>query len=161
MDTANLLQVGIPKPIVDRLTFTFDCMEVAEQEISSGRARYPDKKDEINALFEFLCPVPGMQEVGTLLYRAYVKELVERTATGQSINLATDAEVIMVLAAASATTPLSSDATKLYFDIFKKLFPNDPLSRDIQPMYETYVGACEQLKQAIVTRLGKIDRSKN
>ena len=165
-DTSAFLKIGVSENICNSIGFTFDCMEIAEQEIASGKARHPQTASEIDGLFGYLCPPPGMRDFGKQVYRAYVKEQVERVANQYLgvpvvIEQPTKVEVLMTLSRLSEKAPLTPDATKLYMDLFIELFPEQRL-QGMNPAEwdtrESYRGACQEIKRDIIKHLDLIDR---
>jgi hypothetical protein len=61
----------------------------------------------------------------------------------------------------SEKAPLTTDATKLYMDLFIELFPEQTL-QGMNPAEwdtrESYRGACQEIKRDIIKHLGLIDR---
>jgi hypothetical protein len=139
-------------------------MEIAEQEISAGRVRYPESASQISSLFSYLCPPDGMRDFGNLVYRVYASEQIDRIGKqniGMDIRRPTKTEILMALSRMSEKAPLTPDATKLYFDLFSVLFPDHAILKDIEPMHESYKGACNEIRDEIVKHLGMINRRHN
>lgn len=162
-NTNILTKIGMSDRTCSAISFTFDCMEIAEQEIAYGKAQYPQMAKEIDGLFGYLCPPPGMRDFGLQVYRAYVKEQVERVATqtlGRMllIEQPTKVEVLMALSRISEKAPLTPDATKLYFDLFAELFPDHYILKEIEPHHESHKGASTEIKRDIIKHLGLINR---
>ena len=144
----SLVQIGLPVKSRNAMVFAFDCMEIAEHEIATAKAKYPLQADLIDGLFAYLCPPPGMQDFGTLVYTVYVKEQIERVVDQIRIEHPTKAEILMVLSRMSEKAPLTPDATKLYVDLFIELFPERAVPG--LDLHESYKGACEEIKRDIV-----------
>ena len=107
---------------------TFEMMDWAEDEIARAMARHPDKADEIWR-HTFGAANPGMAEMLTVsnerLYRAHVRELAERVAKGQELQLPTLAEVACMFHDAAMDRPLSRHAVGMYLRLMVDMFPED------------------------------------
>lgn len=154
----------IPEERTRVFGYIFECMEVAEEEIKAGKIKYPEKKDLIDQLWGFLSPPDGFQTLGMDVYRSYCKEQVDRVGQQRmfmSIEDATNTEVLVVLSRMSEASPLVPDATKLFMDLFYKLFPETCVNLFPgyeQKRYESFKGATEEIRQSIIRKFGKIKR---
>jgi hypothetical protein len=158
--TSTMKEMGlISNETADRVSFAFDCMEISETEIYRAQKKHPSAHDALYKSFGKLCPPEGMWKFGKELYRAYVREQLERIAEDKPINVPTDAEILMCFSEMMLKAPLTPDATKLCFDIFARAFPDHPILKDVDPMYESSKGACFLMEIDIRKHLGKIERS--
>src|SRR5258708_3531856 len=87
--------------VASAVSFTFDCMKVAEEEIESAKLRFPLEVERADKAFKILCPPPCMRGLSDLVYRSHARELIERVVLGGDTRLATRAEQMAVLAQAS------------------------------------------------------------
>ena len=107
------------------IAHTFRCMEIAEDEISAAKARFPLLAKQLDDGFRELCPPAVLRDAGERLYRAYCSELLGRIAGGSPLGPATTAELLAVLRAMSLAAPFERAATVLYWDRFAELLPGD------------------------------------
>ena len=132
---------------------TFDLMEIAEDEIGRGMDLHPGKAAEITDCFTFARPTKYLLNTGTHLYRAHVRELVERVANGVELTLGTDAELVGMMSQLSleAGGPLTRSATGMMLRVFHRLFPDftfDIAIDDLMPdrYFEDWPGQMDELE---------------
>ena len=90
-----------------------DAWDVAEEEIAAARQRHGEtEQGPIWGAFPLLQHT-GPLEKAPSLYRAHVRELLERVAARQDTRPATDAELLAALTASSVKVPLSPSAACL------------------------------------------------
>ncbi|MEE8296743.1 MAG: hypothetical protein V3R26_02820, partial [Hyphomicrobium sp.] len=108
------------------LGHVFECMEIAEGEISAAkrRTRIDDQREAIHGSFRYLLPTEPLRDKHLDLYRAHVRELIERVRLGEPVDPGTKAEVVAVLADLSLEHPLDPTAALLYARLFAELFPH-------------------------------------
>jgi hypothetical protein len=107
------------------IAHTFQCMEIAEEEIAAAKARHPLLAAQLHDGFRELRPPAVLREAGERLYRVYCREVLARIVTGSPLGTATTAELLAVLQAMSLAAPLKRAATVLYWDRFAETFPAD------------------------------------
>jgi hypothetical protein len=114
------------KPIVAdmtrQLSQLLDFAEVAEQEIERAKQATPEHAHEIDRVFALLAP-GALIDYGAELYRAHVRELIERVVDGLPLDLGTDAEICAALCFASLKAPLGVQPVALYERTFARCFP--------------------------------------
>ncbi|MEM7032047.1 MAG: hypothetical protein AAF629_21010 [Chloroflexota bacterium] len=131
-----------------QLKDVLDCMKIAEEEIASAQVRQPEKADVIWNSFTYLKPSPLLRPRTPQLYRAHVKELIARVATGKTkkaeLEAVTAAELCCIMSAASLAHPLQTDATIAYQKVFQIVFPDVVI--DNEPvLQESYSGRAEEI----------------
>ena len=104
----------------------FDQMEWAEEEIEKAQSRHPEAKEQIWASFRLLVPTHKLMDT-ELVYRSFVRELLERVACGADTRPGTWAEIATVMHDASLVAPLHGAAVGLYFRAWESAFPEHPL----------------------------------
>jgi hypothetical protein len=125
----------------------FECMEIAEDEISKAMNRHPQKRYLIYGSFLTLKPVAPMP---MKLYRAHCRELLDRIGTGEDYQPVTRAEVLSVLNRAAWAIPLHNEPSALYYKLFASLFPDAPELEQIgAPLAERYEGETDNLYREI------------
>lgn len=97
-------------------------IELAEDEIDQAQARHPEAADLIKSCFLPLKPSQFLNGAPDMVYRAHVRELLDRVAQGQPLAPGTGVEIMMVLKECSFIAPLNSDATGLYLKLFQDAF---------------------------------------
>ena len=108
------------KPHGSRVAFTFDCVGIAEEELKA--AKLP--KDQDSRVFRAGCPSPPLCDKGIGLYRAHIRELIERAREGADLRPATDAELLAVVSETSLIAPLSAGAVATAAYLFERVFPD-------------------------------------
>lgn len=82
--------------LVNSIDRVFSDIEVAEEEIRRGQDMYPSEAKLIDSCFKLLLRPQAITNDD--LYRAHVRELVERVANGGDTRKATRAEILAELA---------------------------------------------------------------
>jgi hypothetical protein len=97
----------------------FGRIEVAEEEIERYMEKATDEKtrQRIDDAFLGLQPTPVLKHSPAIdrLYRGYVRELLQRILDGEDTRPGTYAEIAVVMSEVSQVTPLSKEASTLYF----------------------------------------------
>ncbi|MER5352531.1 hypothetical protein ABT093_19640 [Kitasatospora sp. NPDC002551] len=119
--------------------------ELAEEEISAARERHGEtERGPLWNAFLLLQP-SDVLESAPLLYRAHVRELLERVAAREDTRPATSAELLAALSAGSVQVPLSPSAVCLAARLVARLPPGDTLPVDVEVLdiegYERLFGA--------------------
>ncbi|MFD5610469.1 hypothetical protein [Kitasatospora sp. NPDC127060] len=100
---------------------TADAWELVEAEIAAARKRHGEtERGPIWGAFLLLQHTPPLEKVPRL-YRAHVREVLDRVATGQDTRPATDAELLAALSASSVQVPLSPSAACLVARLLARL----------------------------------------
>lgn len=153
----ELLSTG-PNTGVAFIVQSLDCMEVAEQEIARAQAEHPEHAATLRRVFGVAMP-GNLATYGQTLYRAHVRELLDRVVDGFPFDLGTDAEVLDVLSTASLRAPLGSQAAALFERLFARMFPAEAATvLDGGPRAEPWQGASSELASEIKRKLRKKDR---
>lgn len=130
---------------------TFGRMEIAEEEIAAARKCYPARvRSRVDGSFGVLCPSPVLRDRGDELYRAHVREMIDRCVRGEDCRRGTDAEVLAVVLASSLKAPLARDAQAVAEKLFARLFPgkaDEFFAGDLAT--PTYPGADEELVEQV------------
>jgi len=88
----------------------FDRMGWAEDEIAQAQARHPEHADRIYHAFSLLSGGQASERMGVeTVYRAHVREILERVAAGEDTRPGTAIEVVIGLLAAAERAPLSHE----------------------------------------------------
>ncbi|MEA3201617.1 MAG: hypothetical protein QOE90_3045 [Thermoplasmata archaeon] len=119
----------------------FDFVEIADEEVRlAGNPR---------GIFEHLLPPQEMRDMVPDVYRAHCRELIQRHQRGESLERATDAEVLCAFSSANLGFPLNRNATAAYAILFKRILKDDPAARALDlgepARLEDYEGAAEEL----------------
>jgi hypothetical protein len=134
-------KLGLPN-ISDALSSIFESMEWAETEIAAAEIRHPDRAALVHSCFLPLQPSPVISTLmNERIYRAHVRELLDRVAEGKALTPATYAELCILFSAASLAAPLNQDGTAAYNYCFKKAFGEDVaekygFSLDVRPSHK-------------------------
>ena len=125
--------------------YTTDRIKVAEEEIAGAKRRYPQKAKELHDSFKILIPPPFFSKLDIQVYRAHVKELLQRIARKKDISLATRAELCAYLSDLSLRVPIHGDLYCLYSQCFRTVFPIKywEIFRRVKP-YSSYKGSMKQ-----------------
>jgi len=106
---------------------TFDMIVIADQQIAKYKrmTKNKAKRERIDKAFQALRPsnVLSDSEACLLLYRQHCNELIVRAMRKQSLQAATKAEVLVMLANISLKAPMRHEAVVLYSMIFYALLP--------------------------------------
>jgi len=101
----------------------FALMEACEEEIAAAKKRHRRRAAAIDKVFGVSAPTTPVVGKGEELYRAHVREMIERAVAGTPAVDATDAELIGALCDMSQIAPLNSVAGQLYERLFLKRLP--------------------------------------
>ncbi|MGI5185475.1 hypothetical protein ACQEVZ_55455 [Dactylosporangium sp. CA-152071] len=109
----------------------FSAMDWAEDEIKRATRRHPDQADMLYHAFSLVQP----RDIGTgmgaeFVYRAHVRELLERIAAGADTRIPTAAELCLVCTQVSLQVPLHGALAGLYFRMWLRAFPDRPIASD-------------------------------
>lgn len=118
----------------------FSCMGIAEEEISAYQRRHRSRAQKANRAFRWLLPSDLLRGKSEKVYRAHVRELIDRVARGQNPIPLTKAEVLSLLSAQSLIAPLAAQ----YSACMGKLFRDLGLG-DVEATPEPWKGASEEL----------------
>lgn len=138
-------QVDVPKKLLSFLAGIEDVLDfaaVADQEIKDTGVKNKKEADTLNTAFPALRPRRMFFGKDMKVYRHHCKELIRRVLRGESLEPATEAEVMLALSAMSLEAPLQQDPAALYSRLFQRVFGDLDLKYDMQ---ETYPGACDEL----------------
>lgn len=91
-----------------------DIVCIADDEILAAQSQWPDESDVLYHAHRMLRPENPAIRRSTTIYRAYVRELLERVATGADTRPGTAIEVCLGLSDASLRAPLSTLGFALY-----------------------------------------------
>jgi len=117
--------IGILKALnlPNTISRTFDFMKIAEEEIAKAEKRVRDKATRACIHDVFGHAEPGqLLRYSDALYRAHVRELIERAKTGDDMSPATKAECVAALSEGSLLAPLDAQHSALYEDLFYEIF---------------------------------------
>lgn len=118
----------------------FDRMTIAEEEIARLEREPP-------GAFSTVYPTPVLRGKRRDLYRAHVRELLERLERGAGkakLEEATDAELLAGMYEASARAPLSSEASAVYDRLFSRIFPEKWRSLGWEATAEAWKGQVDE-----------------
>ena len=141
-----------------RLMNVFERIEIAEEEIAVAQKTVRSKRGK-KALWESFWSLRPSSLLGGFsddLYRVHCRELLERIVTGDSVDVPTDAEVMVALSEMSLRAPLSQDAAALYVTLFKKGFPGKLPEVSTRDVHESYAGAMALVDNEIRRKLSKL-----
>lgn len=99
---------------------TFAAIDIAEEELKA--AKLPKADDR--ALFSALIPTELLRGKSAELYRAHVRELIGRTRKRQSLEEATDAELLCVMLWTAGSAPLTRAGQLIAEHLFERVFPD-------------------------------------
>lgn len=138
-------------------------MGIAEEEIAAAQSRHPEKADSLRGAFMSLVPPVSMRgPVCPDVYRAHVRELLERVAAGRPTGPITDAEVLLALSWGSLRAPLERDHAALMGKLFAQVMGDE--STDVGGCAtESYPGAANELlarlrRKKIYTVIAELSR---
>ena len=100
----------------------FNCIEIAENEIAAFKRRYPTRRADLYNAFKHLQPPSYMLDKDTRIYKAHVRELLERIAKRDSDPRATRAEILLALSELSFRTPIRREAANAAAILFREIF---------------------------------------
>ena len=124
---------------------TFRRMEIVEEEIARAKL---DRATGHRA-FGILVPPVSLRNKDDRLYRAHARELIERTASGESAVLATKAEVLAALSELSLTAPPNQQHAALMETLFAEVMGK---KIDGEPIREPFEGASGELFEQLRRR---------
>ena len=136
----------------------FRAMEIAEEEIDKAQERHPEAAEAIDDAFKMLTISRVFRGRPYELYRAHCAELLDRVATGEDLELATRAEVLVSLADASLEVPLSHTAGALYLDLFTEVFGEEKVAELGMTESARYTVAPERAKTELMATLRRKGR---
>jgi len=140
-------------PVMRQIVRFFSLAEIAEKEIEAAMLRYPDSAELIWNQFGLLMPQEHFYSRITALYRHHCRELLDRVAAKEPLDVGTVAEVLCTVVDASYKAPLTYDAAILYYRLFKQILPNT----DCQPIdRESFDGAVDIMYNGMAKRIGTI-----
>lgn len=145
------------------ITETFTSMlaqiEWAADEITAAQARHPELADVLHHSFDLIKPTQDLMAREDL-YRAHVRELLERLAVGESTKSGTSVEVLGSLVHASLVTPLNAGAFALYRRMWRRIgLPEIEAIAESDDHYEAISGAhADQLEADARRALARRDR---
>lgn len=136
---------------------TFDFMQIAGEEIDRGKLAAESDAAAKRAHRCFMaCQPGGFVHFTDVVYRAHVRELVQRALDDESLVPATKAEVMLVLSQGSLTAPLNAQHTALYEELFKDIFGHYVRPDDVTR--EPYAGATAELLHTLRQKCRKEER---
>lgn len=136
-----LRKVGGPASEAAR---TFELLAIAERELRGV------PKSIGNAVFGALAPPPGMSRLSDEVYRAHARELVERAQRGASLEIGTDAELLMALSEASLRAPPDAGHAAAFERLFERVMGRRV---DGEPTRESWPGEIDQILSALRARV--------
>jgi hypothetical protein len=102
----------------------FRQVEIAEEEIATARGTSEqDQADPVWNAFPLLRATHDLM-ASEFIYRAHVRELLDRVSKGHDTRPATDAEIAVNVSEASLSTPLHGRAVGLQMRLFARAFPD-------------------------------------
>ena len=138
----------------------FRMMEYAEEEIQAAYARFPRRvRSRVRGSFVVLCSSAVLSGRGDRLYRAHVRELIERFVARKDCRPATDAEVLAAILQMSLVAPLARTAQATAERLFARLFPEE--GRKVLPEgpdSPSWEGADKEMVSALRKKLTVADR---
>ena len=152
---------------------TLRYMDLAEQEIEKAKVAHPDKKDVVHYSFRYLCCPEMLCGCPDLVYKIYVREIIERVINGEKDNekglgRTTDAELIWLLYNTSLDAPLSGDHAGLYLKLStKSIFSGEDVSVpawaqewvDAASYQESYPGSIQEIEGVLRRKYASKKRS--
>jgi hypothetical protein len=100
----------------------FNALSIAEEELE-GR--------DLPGLFAILAPTEPLHRKSDVLYRSHVRELIARAHDGKNLAPATDAECLGMLSDLSAKAPLNANAGAVSKRLFRTIFPDHDIFKDV------------------------------
>ncbi len=146
-----------PNDVAGAIGRAFDRMGIAEEEIEAAKKKWPDKKAEIHAAFGALAPGELSRYGSDRLYRAHARELLERVAKGERLELGTDAECLAALSLASLKAPLASGHVAAMEKAFASVFPKNALGPNVGR--ESYPGNVDEILTEIRKKIASRRRA--
>ena len=94
---------------------------IAEEEIEAAQTKHPKHTDALWNTFRSLQRPTALARKADVVYRAHCAELLDRVATGDDLDVATRAEVMVALSDMTFKSRLIPDAEHLYLRLFLEL----------------------------------------
>jgi hypothetical protein len=144
--------------MMERAGSLFHLMAIAETEILAAKKRHPSAAPRLHAAFAICAPPGALRPLAEQVYRAHVRELLERVAAGQDTRPGTDAEVLAAMSQGSLVAP----PTELWAHLMERLFnaimgPHTFLVDASMPR-EPHPGAADELRAELGRKLTNPDR---
>jgi hypothetical protein len=119
-----LVDIGVFSP-KQANWFNFGCIRVAEEEIAAAIKKHPKKhREAIDGTFKHACCTEMLRAKGSYtLYRAHVRELIERMIAGVDVHPGTKAEVLAMMSGLSFIAPLTREFYAVYVRLFSGIYP--------------------------------------
>jgi len=115
-------------------------LEWAEDEIEKAQGRHPEASAELHSSFRLLVPTHSLMET-EFVYRAFVRELLERVACRADTRPGTWVEIAALMHDVSLRIPIHGAAVGLYCRAWEHAFPQRPLELiENLPHYEAIHG---------------------
>ncbi len=116
----ELLGAGLTRSVEE----AFGMIDIAEAEIAAARGgkTEADPEDPLWTAFPLLVPSDGLIRT-EVVFRAHVRELLERVKEGKDTRPGTDAEIVSAISRASYSFPLQRSLVGLQGRLFKRRFP--------------------------------------
>lgn len=114
----------------------FERMGIAEAELE----RFGGREHEPQGIFLALAPTPALDGAPARLYRAHVRELVERAIAGVDLRPGTDAEILCSYLEASLRAPLNGEAAAVAERLFASVAPELAAELFGDPFREAWPG---------------------
>lgn len=138
---------------------TLKLMEIAEEEITQAMQQHPLKAALLFDSFLTVTPTLNMTTLTPQVYRAHVRELLDRVIHKQDVRPGTLAEVMIALSEASLHAPLIENAGFLYARIFRSIFGEDAVP-GLSAFRESHQGAANQIERDLRRKLTVANRHK-
>ncbi len=106
------------------MAHAFECMSIAGEELEAsgldpvGPNRHPHGAE----LWAMLAPSDIFEHCDLRVFRAHVRELLERARTGAPLDVGTKAEVLLGLVETSLVAPLSPTGVTIHHWLFRDIF---------------------------------------
>lgn len=141
---------------------TIKFMAIAEEEIEMAVQQHPLKAALLRDAFLTVVPTFNMPTLAVEVYRAHVRELLDRIAHKQDVRPGTLAEVMIALSETSLHVPLHHTAAYLYMRTFAHIFGEDhPIVLESKRnFHEPYDGAADELESQLRRKLTQPQRHK-
>jgi hypothetical protein len=117
------------------LSGLFEQMEWAEDEITRAQRRHPEARDRLYHAFKVCTPTHELMAT-EFVYRAHVREQLDRVMAGQDTRPGTDVELICMLSDTSKLAPMNDSGAGLYGRLWIRRFPQHKVWDDIAPHHE-------------------------
>lgn len=125
---------------------TLNCIEKAEKMITDFvKGNLKRKREDYVDMFQYMMPTHGMHMLIGEVYESHCKELLVRRSCNSDLRLATDAELLCILANASLVAPLSLDYATLMTVLYAKVMDEPDVSTEPGDHGESYQGSVMEL----------------